>query len=326
MAGLGLGALLGAIDRLSLYTGASNRVSSAREELQEAVRYGKKERANPGRDATPRLKFTHKGVIYVTDLTGKHLITSWRMRDLDDLEQAQLSSDAGGVTGSHTVIVVDASGSMRKGDVPGYESRTEAVYDCVARDFLTPQLQGPSAGENLVSLLEMSDETSVVFKRAPVGQELKRVFEQRGRSRAKSHGNYIPMLDAVTDILMPETHTQRQILIMILSDGAPSDHLDRVCAHGTAIWQEASGGGTFRGKKALRNCPWGNALCRQSVMKSVRSDCVQKVVRVGDIFGRDRTTVVTAAFGPPSDLPQRTFRRCRRWRARSQRAPFRSSV
>jgi Mg-chelatase subunit ChlD len=79
---------------------------------------GKKEVANPGRNGQIRHKFTHKGVIYITDETGKHEITSWRMDEANKaIEEADISEAA--CSGSHTVIVVDASGSMRKEDVPG---------------------------------------------------------------------------------------------------------------------------------------------------------------------------------------------------------------
>ncbi len=48
---------------------------------------------------------------------------------------------AGNGARSHVVVVVDSSGSMRKADVPGYDSRTAAVYDCLARDLVEPQLR-----------------------------------------------------------------------------------------------------------------------------------------------------------------------------------------
>jgi len=44
---------------------SSGRLHSAREDpdLAEAIKYGKKEAANPGRDGAHRLKYTHKGVV-----------------------------------------------------------------------------------------------------------------------------------------------------------------------------------------------------------------------------------------------------------------------
>ncbi|PNW78262.1 hypothetical protein CHLRE_09g404552v5 [Chlamydomonas reinhardtii] len=52
------------------------------------------------------------------------------------------------------VVVVDASGSMRKHDVPGPNgciSRISAVYDCVERELLAPQLQlGPAVSAMVI--------------------------------------------------------------------------------------------------------------------------------------------------------------------------------
>lgn len=65
---------------------------------------------------------------------------------------------------SHTVVVVDASGSMRKNDVAGYATRTEAVYESLASEFIAPQLAAQKKGgveKAVVSLIEMSNESEV---------------------------------------------------------------------------------------------------------------------------------------------------------------------
>ena len=46
----------------------------------------------------------------------------------------------------HCVVVVDHSGSMRKTDVPGFTTRTQAVYKCLSEQFLKPQLALNSSG------------------------------------------------------------------------------------------------------------------------------------------------------------------------------------
>jgi hypothetical protein len=56
----------------------------------------------------------------------------------------------------HAVLIVDCSGSMRNDDVPGYATRTQAVYNCLVRAFVEPQLKGPDgAGSVVVTLIEM---------------------------------------------------------------------------------------------------------------------------------------------------------------------------
>ena len=49
-------------------------------ELQEAVKYGRRERANPGRSGDARWRYIHKGIVYITDETSRHEITSWRLK------------------------------------------------------------------------------------------------------------------------------------------------------------------------------------------------------------------------------------------------------
>ena len=67
-----------------------------------------------------------QGVVYITDESKRHEVTSWR---LDDAQEAPPAIDGGlgEATTTHVVVVVDHSGSMRKDDVPGYSSRTQAV-------------------------------------------------------------------------------------------------------------------------------------------------------------------------------------------------------
>ena len=54
------------ISSLSSYESHREERSIEKRELQEAIKYGKREPANPGRDGKERIKFTHKGVIYIT--------------------------------------------------------------------------------------------------------------------------------------------------------------------------------------------------------------------------------------------------------------------
>ena len=57
-----------------------------RTELKRAVKYGKRSHANPGRNGQPRWKYVHNDIVYITDETSRHEITSWRTRD-DDAEE-----------------------------------------------------------------------------------------------------------------------------------------------------------------------------------------------------------------------------------------------
>jgi hypothetical protein len=66
-----------------------------------------------------------QGVVYITDDSGKHEITSWRLEEASCAPRVP-APEGGKLGGAHVVVVVDHSGSMRKEDVPG----------CVGSTFL----------------------------------------------------------------------------------------------------------------------------------------------------------------------------------------------
>ena len=189
-------------------------------ELQAAIKHGRKERAHPGRDGAPRWRFTHKNVVYITDETTKHEVTSWRLDDAAAQQALPPYLDAGGGFLSHTVLVVDRSGSMRGEDIPGYATRTAAVYECLAREFVIPQLElskTAGAGAAVVTLIEMSDEAEVLLERVPINDALLRYLRERSTSRAASHGNYLPALDKALDVLRADAAREVQLFLIFLS-------------------------------------------------------------------------------------------------------------
>eukprot|EP00899_Mesostigma_viride_P007668 jgi/Mesvir1/16902/Mv15772-RA.1 len=285
-----------------------------RSELQAAVKHGRKEAANPGPKGDVRWRYTHKGIVYITDASSRHEITSWRIDDGDIEDAPPLARVGDAEYTSHTVLIVDASGSMRKSDVPGYTSRTDAVYDCLAREFVEPQLKGvgrngsAANGKNtqlfdkaVASLIEMSDDASVVLNRVPVDEALASALRSRRTSYARSHGNYLPALQKAIELLREDAHHNARLFVLFLSDGAPSDHNEMECSHGIQVWQADPSGRLFKGKPALNNCWKGNSTCRRVVHDNVKADCLRAVTKLGDLFGRDRTFLGTVAFGPPGD-------------------------
>jgi hypothetical protein len=151
--------------------------------LQAAVKHGKKELAPPinGRN-DHRLKFTFADVVYITDLSGKVEITSYAIPgagiDIEMVEvtpemmenhrkavkQAKLDKTS---WTSHSVIVVDQSGSMRK-FVEGGATRADAVWVNLTLDFIAKQLEsGEAKDSDLVSVLAMNNESSVLIDKAP---------------------------------------------------------------------------------------------------------------------------------------------------------------
>ena len=273
-----------------------------RRELQAAIKHGEKVAANPGRRGEKRWRFTHQGVVYITDETMRHEITSWRLDGGEAVAEAEASDDDR-PTGSHVVLVVDHSGSMRRDDVPGYATRTAAVYDSLARDLVEGQVQGRSKAEGMaVTLLEMSDDTVAVFENSALDKGLAKKLRKMGKRRARSHGNYLPALDAVLGLLYEDAvATKRQLFLIFLSDGAPSDHVHMVCKHGVQVWQPCpSGQLTRQNRPCLQKCPTARE-CRAELKARVEKECCQRLRRIGNLVGRDRVFVGTVAFGKPDE-------------------------
>ena len=152
-----------------------------KKELQAAIKHGVKTAANPGRDGSQRWCYTYNGIVYLSDATSKHEITSWRENDTEkEAIVAYGPADVNnGSYSSHIVLVVDCSGSMRTPDVSGFSTRTAAVYECIAREFIEPQLALLSAktastdtGSSVVSLIEMGSEAIVRLHQVPITESL----------------------------------------------------------------------------------------------------------------------------------------------------------
>ena len=274
--------------------------SIARLELQAAVKHGRKEPAHPSAQGRSRWRYTHNGVVYVTDASSRHEITSWR----DDGQDMPVEVYEPGVYGAHVVLIVDASGSMRETDVEGYASRTAAVYECLARDLVQPQgTVGFQShyGNAVVSLIEMSDQAHVLKQQAPMDNMFADYLRHRATSRARSHGNYLPALAKATELLA-DSRQDARLFLLFLSDGAPSDHNAMTCSHGSRVWShDPSVKPDGSGKHPLRPCDHvGNSdVCRQEVKALLKKECCERVTQLGVRFGRERVVVATVAFGDP---------------------------
>ena len=220
-----------------------------KKELQAAIKYGIKTAANPGRDGTQRWRYTYNGVVYVTDSTSKHEITSWRVNDTENAVPADRFGLKAGPYSSHIILIVDCSGSMRKQDVPGFKTRTAAVYECLAREFVEPQLALLSSktssadnGTSVVSVIEMSSEATIVLQQVPIDEALLTFLRERKDSYARSHGNYLPALESLRELMLVDLKRQVQLMAVFLSDGAPSDHGFMQCQHGVYGKKHLKGG------------------------------------------------------------------------------------
>ena len=86
-------------------------ISIKKRELQQVLKYGRPVRSTPGKRGDMRWKFIHKNIAYITDYTMKHEITSFRLDD--GLIDHNLVQNSGNNVISHTILVVDASSSIK---------------------------------------------------------------------------------------------------------------------------------------------------------------------------------------------------------------------
>ena len=215
-----------------------------KKDLLAAVQYGEKTRAHPDpRTGEPRWKFTFANIVYITDASCKKEITSYVLPL--EIQKIQLGSDdvashdllqkrllnEPALCTSHTVLVIDHSGSMRTSDVDHYKSRIDAVYGTIALDFVGAQMDsGQIRGTDVLSLIEMRDEGNILLYREPITNVLfNKILDLRHTNRAYSHGNYIPSLLMAEKVLNKDKVNKNcALLLLFLSDGKPSDqgHID----------------------------------------------------------------------------------------------------
>jgi len=163
--------------------------------LKEARRYGMRETQNDG-----RIKYSYAGHVFIFDPKQNKAITSWKIdarkkhkdpnsgtrfykpiliqpstdhvspevqRSHEDMaNHVRRSKDK---WTSHTVLVVDMSGSMRDDDVDGARCRADAVWTTFARDFIQEQLENKTCSVyDVVSVVTMQQTAELVIACEPM--------------------------------------------------------------------------------------------------------------------------------------------------------------
>jgi len=216
--------------------------SIQKRDLQAALRYGTKERSINDRGKLC-YKFRFADIVYITDETCTREITSWAAPgsgiDVPSEEispQLQRRHDVASETilkkmhwTSHTVIIVDQSGSMRKADVDGGVTRSDAVWLSLAIDFVRKQLdRGEATSTDVVSIIIMNSASKVVVDRQPMDWLLyNRIIELLRSQEPCFDGNYGPALDRAEDLLAFNIEGSFALSLFFLSDGRPSDRILR---------------------------------------------------------------------------------------------------
>ena len=223
-------------------------------DLQAAVKHGKKERGFPcPRTGEGRWRYTFADVVYVTDETSRLEITSWPAPGAGlDIELVEITpqmrqshafacsaiKNQPSSWSSHTVVVVDQSGSMRKTDVAGGATRSDAVWLTLATEFVASQLERKEAKEtDVISIIGMNEESTVLIDRQPTNWLLFNSLIHLLRSaEPKSAGNYMPALDMAETLLCSNANSSCALMLLFLSDGRPSDHCSRLCCGPSSRW------------------------------------------------------------------------------------------
>ena len=198
-----------------------------RRELQAAIKHGEKVAANPGRRGEKRWRFTHQGVVYITDETMRHEITSWR---LDGGAVPPPQRWAGPPLAAHYVVIVDHSGSMNAkdcvDDCGGKITRLEAAYDTLLNSYLKKTRENAPDGKDIVvSLVTMSTKAECVFERYRLDLAEDAIGNHARVAYAHDHGNYLPALAEVERLFSQpiDAEGSHALGVVLLTDGKPSD-------------------------------------------------------------------------------------------------------
>ena len=105
------------------------------------------------------------------------------------------------------------------------------------------------------------------------------------------------------------------LLLLFFSDGAPSDQALMQCEHGVPVFQVDRKAEPLMQHKSAASA-W---TCRSRVHDRVKTECLSRVRKIGDVFGKEKVVLRTLAFGR-----MRASNCSRRWRPPCREAPSRS--
>jgi len=235
-----------------------------RRDLQEAIRHGtavfQPPPRRPGREMQGRWKITWNDIVYITDYDKTTEITSWAIPlplkeaplSEGDLRKSKemarrIRSGEQAIT-SHTILIVDQSGSMNTADVPGHRTRSRCVFYNIATEIISaPLLANMLSFTDVITIIQMRDEATIIVDAEPVSWQLYNVVvglaaeaeatahkKSRRHRRARGNGNFIPALKLAFEVASNSVQrygTNIALLMFFLSDGRPSDHARlRICA------------------------------------------------------------------------------------------------
>ena len=132
---------------------------------------------------------------------------------------------------SHTVLIIDKSGSMRNADAQGADgamvTRNDALFDSLLGKFLPDQKTADLGPSDVYSMILFSDEGSLLFKHKTI-TEVEVLVEMAKLVRPSWNGHYCNALRTL-ESLLSETLSATALCttILFMSDGKPSDPLPK---------------------------------------------------------------------------------------------------
>lgn len=148
---------------------------------------------------------------------------------------------------SHTILLVDVSGSMSTQDLPLHPCRRSAAYNLAVTCLVGATLQKGSVNErNVLSLIEFDRNPRQIIVREPItwvlynqllkqqrDYQLKSSTSQRRECEMKldetyGDSHYLPALEQVEQLLRQEEETNNKcaLSLVFLSDGKPTDGME----------------------------------------------------------------------------------------------------
>ena len=212
----------------------------SKKDLQAAIRYGKKE-ATLSQRGEHCWKYTFADIVYLTDYTSTKEITSWPLQccgiDLKkkDITPQMLEAHEKSIQTlqdtslwtSHTVAMVDQSGSMRKNDTSERVTRSDLVWLLLALDYVSKRIQsGEAKDTDIFTLISMQSRSNRLLKYRPTDWILYNdLVDLLRTAQPLGDGNYLPSLDSAEAVLNRNQYSNCALLLLFLSDGRPSDRL-----------------------------------------------------------------------------------------------------
>lgn len=217
-------------------------------DLRTVMKHGTKSKGNLV-NGDQRWKFEFGNTVYITDNSMRKEITCYKKaieiqpaiitpQMLKNHHQAkQILKNDPQLCTTHSIVIIDQSGSMKKCDVNGFKTRSDAAYGSLALDFIAEQLyqQGDEFFVDAVTIIEMNSTGSIVFHKEPMDWILfNKVLHRMKAAKPRSHGSYVESIEYAENVINNDLNCFVNLgvddipafMLVLLSDGAPSDKRD----------------------------------------------------------------------------------------------------